>query len=136
MPETQHTPRPKPHRCSRPLAGHAHDLTGGCADCRIDDAAVRLRTAAQDFAGSHPVEDDRDTAGQRRNRRLLDAAVAYTEACYPDRAPTLAAENARLREALALALECVDERDIPVGDGKTSWNNIGAIIRAALETRD
>ena len=42
-------------------------------------AAVELRTAAADFAAgmSAPVTDARDRAGQKRNRRLLRAAVRY-----------------------------------------------------------
>lgn len=46
-------------------------------------AAVALRTAAVDFGARHPVLDDHDRAGQRRNRRLLGAAVRYAMAKRP-----------------------------------------------------
>lgn len=41
--------------------------------------AVALRRAAIDFVNGRPSRDAEDLAGQRRNRSLLAAAVAYTE---------------------------------------------------------
>lgn len=45
---------------------------------------------------------------------------------------TCAAAAPKMKAALELALEVIDDRDIPVGDGRTSYNNIGVIIRTAL----
>jgi hypothetical protein len=56
-----------------------------------EKAAVALRVAAADFAADHPVLDAHDRAGQRRNRRLLAAAVRYAmtkKRGYSDEFPT------------------------------------------------
>ena len=42
--------------------------------------AVALRKAAMHFAEKRPITDDADTDGQRRNKALLNAALAYASA--------------------------------------------------------
>ena len=46
---------------------------------RLSRAAVRLRTAAVEFAKLGPPKDVRDSIGLKANTRLLRAALTYAE---------------------------------------------------------
>lgn len=89
-------------------------------------SAVALREAALDFAkrASEPIRDSADTDGQRRNKALLDAALAYAAGCpcpviqVPDLLVALRAKRSyfdgctgtgrrRLREGLDYAIDIV-----------------------------
>lgn len=84
------------------------------AKCYADDDGV-----AEFIAAAPETAAERDALGEKVKRLEVELQFRVES-------------RARLWDALNLALECVDERDIPVGDGKTAHNSIGEIIRAAL----